>query len=321
MASDPDNQRPTVWAPSPRVTAALAVAMLATGVGIGAAIGPAPEASFGGSARLGGLLGSLSARTAAAEAAAAKASTTSSLPAAITATASPAVRHHRKHRRKRVQAASGSGTSEEATSASETSSSPGSKAKHKSAPSKTVTLPPISKVWLIELTGSTFSEALAAPAASSFITSHAVPAGALLSGWSSLQAAVFADDAALIATTGPRLAETILQPPCPEGAAGAPCAAGTPGAQKTADEFLALTLPAITSTAAYRTSGLIVITFGSTAAGTASGLPSGSTTATLSSVPPAGALLLSPFVTAGKRPATTFNPSSPRQSLEALLHR
>ncbi|HEX5852820.1 MAG TPA: hypothetical protein VFY36_06990, partial [Solirubrobacteraceae bacterium] len=130
----------------------------------------------------------------------------------------------------------------------------------------------------------------------------------------------FANDAALLASTQPQLVETILQPPCPEGPAAAQCAAGTPGALTAADEFLKASIPTITATAAYRTSGLIVVTFGSVAAGSASGLPSGSTSATLTSQPPAGALLISPFVTAGASSSTRFTPDSPTQSLEKLLH-
>ena len=89
----------------------------------------------------------------------------------------------------------------------------------------------------------------------------------------------------------------------------------------TADAFLKQTLATITASASYRSSGLIVVTFATIANGASSELPAGSTTATLSSQPPAGALLISPFVTKGTRPTTSFNPSSPRQSLEALLHR
>jgi hypothetical protein len=64
-----------------------------------------------------------------------------------------------------------------------------------------------------------------------------------------------------------------------------------------------------------------VVTFGSIAAGSASGLPSGSASATLTSQPPAaGALLISPFVTAGASSSTPFDPASPTQSLEKLLH-
>ncbi|MGO8905822.1 MAG: hypothetical protein ACLQMH_09405 [Solirubrobacteraceae bacterium] len=135
-----------------------------------------------------------------------------------------------------------------------------------------------------------------------------------------MDASTFAGDAALIASTPPQVFETIVQPPCPEAAAGAQCVAGTPGGLAAADEFLKASLSTITGTAAYRTSGLIVVTFGSIVAASSTGLPSGASAATLTSEPPAGVLLISPFASAGTRPATPFNPASPRQSLEKLLH-
>ncbi len=178
----------------------------------------------------------------------------------------------------------------------------------------------MTSVWLIELSGTSFTEALAQPTAAPYISAQAVPAGALLSSWSGLDASAFASDAALLASTPPQLIDTIVQPPCPEGAAGAQCLIGTPGALTAADEFLKGTVPKITATTAYRTLGLIVVTFGSIANATASELRSGAATATLTSQPPAGALLISPFVSAHSRPTTTFNPASPTKSLEGLLH-
>jgi hypothetical protein len=298
------------WAPSRRLTAALAGVMLAVGVAVGAAIGPAPNASLAGVPRLPLLLGALIAR---AHAGQAKPTTTGVQPPASAETTAPRRRRRRKH--------AGAAAAAETSPATESTGSSGSKAKGKGNGASTVPLPAVTKVWVLELSGASFTEALAQPASAPYINSKAIPAGTLLNGWSSLQASAFASDAALIATTEPQLVETILQPLCPEGAAGAQCAPDTPGALKVADEFLAQTLPAITSSAAYRSSGLIVVTFSSIAAGAASGLPAGSTTATLSSQAPAGALLISPFARAGKRLTTTFNPSSPRQSLDALLRR
>ena len=46
------------------------------------------------------------------------------------------------------------------------------------------TLPPVTNVWLIELSGTTFAEALAQPRAAPYIDAQAVPAGTLLSSWS-----------------------------------------------------------------------------------------------------------------------------------------
>jgi hypothetical protein len=94
----------------------------------------------------------------------------------------------------------------------------------------------------------------------------------------------------------------------------------TAGALSAADEFLNATLPTITSSAAYRAHGLIVITFATVGNATASSLPAGASTATLSSEPPVGVLLLSPFARAGAQPTSAFNPTSPKQSLSRLLH-
>ena len=80
-------------------------------------------------------------------------------------------------------------------------------------------------------------------------------------------------------------------------------------------------MPTITSTGPYRENGLIVITFATIGSATATGLPAGAATATLTSQPPAGVLLISPFVTAGAKSSTAFNPTSPKQSLEKLLRR
>ena len=87
-----------------------------------------------------------------------------------------------------------------------------------------------------------------------------------------------------------------------------------------ADEFLKATIPTITSNPAYSAHGLIVITFGTVGNATASSLPAGSSTATLGSEPPAGVLLISPFARADTRPSMAYDPTSPKQSLSALLH-
>jgi hypothetical protein len=182
------------------------------------------------------------------------------------------------------------------------------------------TLPPVTSVWLITLSGGTFAQALSQTAAAPYIDSQLVPAGTLLSGWSSLDAGAFASEAGLLSGVPPQTLDAIVQPPCPEGAAGVACAPETAGALTAADEFLKATLPAITASAAYREHGLVVITFGAVGNATASSLPAGSSTATLSSEPPVGVLLLSPFARAGARPTAPFNPTSPKQSLTGLLH-
>jgi hypothetical protein len=319
-----EKRRSPFLAPSPRVTAALAAVMLAIGVAVGAAIGPAPSASFAGAS---GLPLPLLLRTLGVGAAGRPAATTSTAsaqpPAVAAATALAAKRRHRHHRAAATpQATSPAGTP---TSGSEEGApSEGSAPSSTPSPtgkSKTGALPAVTKVWLIELAGSSFSEAAAQPAAAPYIDTQAVRQGTLLSGWSALDASAFANDAALLASSPPQLLDTIVQPPCPEGAAAATCAPDTPGGLTAADEFLEQTLPTITATSAYRENGLIVVTFATVASASATGLPSGATTATLTSQPPAGALLISPFVTAAARSSIAFTATSPEQSLEKLLHK
>ncbi len=300
--------------PSARVTAALAAATLGIGVAVGAAIGPAPSPSQADPS-LPVLLGTLAriARTRAAQSAAAAVQAP-----AVTAEATPR-RKRRKHKR---------ASAEEASSAAATTPTPETDTTTTTTPtsttptsnSKASTLPPVTHVWLIELAGTSFANAIAQPAAAPYIDTQAVPAGTLLSRWSGLDGGAFANDTALLASEPLQLLDTIVQPPCPEGAAGASCATEA-GALSAADEFLKATAPTITSAAAFRESGLIVVTFASVGDATATGLPAGATTATLTTQPPAGVLLISPFAAVGAHSSTAFNPTSPKQSLEKLLRR
>lgn len=330
--SDPDapstGADPTrVIAPSVRATAALAAVMLVIGGVLGAAIGPGPSSSLAG-VPIQRLLPTIAALAGVSHESSGSASATVGPPSvspALTPTAAGSTRT-RRHRRHRTGANATSSTS---TAQSETSSSPAATTPTRptgpkttgTGKTKTTPLPPVSKVWLIELSGPSFAQVASQAAAAPYIDTQAVHEGTLLDGWSALDASTFAGDAALIAGSSPQLLDTIVQPPCPEGAAGVSCAAGTPGALTAADEFLEATLPTIVSTAGYRENGLIVVTFASIAPPGASGLPAGAATATLTSQPPAGALLISPFVAAGATSSATFDPTSPQQSLERLLRR
>jgi hypothetical protein len=315
MNNTRENPKSPLRAPSARVTAALAAAMLAIGLAVGAAIGPAPSPSLANPSLpllLQTLARSATARAAQSAAAAAQ-------PPAITAEATP--RRKRRHRKKHSsveEASSAASTTPAAEAGSETTTPTSTKPKSKP---KASTLAPVTHVWLVELSGTSFEKASAQPAAAPYIVTQAIPAGTLLSGWSALDGGGFANEAALLATGGPQLLDTIVQPPCPEGAAGAGCAPETPGALTAADEFLKATVPTITSSAAFRENGLIVVTFASIANATATGLPPGATTATLTAQPPAGVLLISPFASVGAHSTTTFDPTSPKQSVEKLLRR
>jgi hypothetical protein len=302
--------------------------MLAIGVAVGAAIGPGvggADSTLAGE-RIPLVLNSIAAI--ASRDAPTSASTMTVQPPPVTPQATPAVTSTSTGSGKSSSGANTQATKSKTPSSATASPTPTpSTTKTPKTPTTSAgkgeqqtTLPPVTSVWLITLSGGTFAQALAQAAAAPYIDSQLVPAGTLLSGWSSLDASSFASEAGLLSGVPPQTLDSIVQPPCPEGAAGAQCAPETAGALSAADEFLKATVPAITSSAAYRAHGLIVITFGAVGNATASSLPAGASTATLSSTLPAGVLLLSPFARAGARPTTAFNPTSPKQSLSGLLH-
>jgi hypothetical protein len=313
MNNTPENQKSPLRAPSLRVTAALAAAMLGVGVAVGAAIGPAPSPSQASSS-LPVLLTTL-ARAAAVRAA--QAASAAAQPTASTAEAPTPAR--RRRRRKHKVASSEEASTAASTPEAQTETTTPSSTKP-TGKSKSSTLAPVTHVWLIELAGTSFEQALAQSAAAPYIDTEAVAAGTLVNGWSGLDGSAFASEAALLAGTPPQLLDTIVQPPCPEGAAGVSCASAT-GQLTSASEFLKATIPTITASAAFRESGLIVVTFASVGLATETSLPAGASTATLTSQPPAGVLLISPFVGVGAKSSASFNPTSPKQSLEKLLRR
>lgn len=303
--------------PSARASAALATVMLALGVAVGAAIGPTPTPSYAGNAdgiaaRLPQLIALLASR---AQTASAPAPSAPVQPPALTPQRTP-------HAASVATTPSPAPTSTTPTAttpaAEEEASAPGS-----SGATTKPKLPAISNVWLIELDGAGFAAAGAQPSAAPYITGTLIPASTLLSGWSALSASAFASEAALAeppaAGATPPLLHSIVQPPCPEGAPGAACAPGTPGQLTAADEFLKATLATITGTPTYREHGLVVVTFTTVAIASQSGLPASASSATLTYEPPAGVALLSPFAKPGAS-KIAFDPTSPRQSLEKLLH-
>ena len=295
-----------------RLSLLAAALTLGTGVAIGAAIGPAPQASFAGT-ELPGLLGTLFGHAASAGSPSANGS-----PSASEESAPTPAHKKRRHRRKRVRASSSAPSAE-----TETPTSPSSSAAPRTAP-KTV-LAPVTSVWLIELSGESFSTALAQPAAAPYIDSQLVPAGTLESAWTALDAGAFASDAALAGLKAPvgspsPIVQQIVQPPCPEGtAAAAQCAPGTPGQLTAADAFAKQAIAVVSANALYRAHGLIVVTFASVTQATSAGLPEGTASSTLTAQPPAGVVLLSPFIHAGARSSSTFDSTSPTHALGALL--
>jgi hypothetical protein len=286
------------------------------GVAIGAAIGPAPQASFAGT-ELPGLLGALFGH-----AAPARPPSGSSPPAAGEerglASVEASARHRRRHRRKRAAVSS------EAPAASTPAETTTPSSVSTPTESSKTSLKPVTSVWLIELSGESFAQALAQPAAAPYIDSQLIPAGTLESSWTSLDGSAFGSDVSLAGLHAPAgspspIVTQIIQPPCPEGAAGAQCAAGTPGQLTAADAFVKQAVSVISANALYRAHGLIVVTFASVTQATAAGLPEGTASATLTAQPPAGVLLVSPFIRAGVRSASAFDSTSSAHALTALL--
>jgi hypothetical protein len=305
--------------PSCRASVVLAVAMLTIGVAVGAAIGPAPATSLAGNGNIVQKLPALIAAVAARghSTAPAQPAATSTQPPPITPQATPAASS--------TPAAATSAPAQEATQPSSESHKKSSSTQGKAPSGGTSKLPPITSVWLIELSGSSFNEALANPTVAPYTTGEAIPKGTFLSSWTALSASAFATDAALAehrATLGgtPPVLHTILQPACPEGPAAAACLPGTPAGIALADAFLKATIASISQSTAYSEHGLIAVTYATVADPATAELPAGSASSTLISQPPAGVLLLSPFAKAGAKPATAFDPTSPKQSLEKLLH-
>ena len=272
--------------------------MLGVGLVVGAAIGPSPSQTFGLGAPLAALLKSLLAEHA--RVPAGKGNSGGSTGAGggaggSTFTPGPA-----------------SETAQEEAPAEEEENGGGGGG----GGEKKAKYPPINRVWIIHLSGAGFGEALESTAGGHYIDQTAIPQGSLMAKWSAISGQNFATDVAQLATSESQFVQNVVQSPCPTGQQ---CLPGTPGGLAAADAFLEKTLPVIEATGPYKTNGLIVVVFGTVAEGPESEYPTGSVTSLLASQPPGGALLISPFVAAGKRPTTNFDPASPERSMEALL--
>ena len=187
--------------------------MLAIGVAVGAAIGPAPTASFAGDTPA--LIARLLLRARIAQQ---RGDADREHHGAAAAAATP-----RAPRRRRQRADAGRGGRHPASSA-------GSEA---ATAEQTVQ---IQHAGQIEAAGDhervadrarrgrASKKPLAQAAAAPYITGQLIPTGTLLSSWSAIEGSAFANEAALAAPASavgtPPLVHSIVQPPCPEGAAG-----------------------------------------------------------------------------------------------------
>ena len=295
------------------MTAILAAGMLAVGVGVGAAVGPAPSTSFAGDtpALVAKLLSELAARNHAAQQASTQApaetpaeTPLSSSPPASSASTTPAAAAETPASGSQ-SCRGGNAVDGENESARQVQGARGDQrvADRALGPELRRTARPKGRRAVHRR--------------------QLIPTGTLLSGWSAIEGNAFASEAALAAPSSevstPPIVHSIVQPPCPEGAAGESCA--TPaGASKAADEFAQATLPKITSTAAFREHGLAVVTFASVGLASQQELPAGTSSATLTSKPPAGVLLVSPFAKAGARSSVSYQVAAPVHTIEQLLH-
>jgi len=186
-------------------------------------------------------------------------------------------------------------------------------------------------VWLIALSTPTLAGALAQPSADPYLTGQLARQGESLTAYSPLAASELAADATLLSGQSAPGVSWIVQPACQEGA-GAPCAPGSPADLAAADGFLREVVPGLMASTEYAGHGAIAIVFGAQAGasqgaagatpGTAGAAPTTTTTPGLAATltgQPTGAVLLSPFVRPGARSSNTFNPLSPRKSLEGLF--
>jgi hypothetical protein len=332
--------------PPRRVSAALTALTLAAGIALGALIGPGPAASLASGPRAAALervLALLALRTD--TGGGGKPPSSAAAPQPTPASPSEATS-------RTGSGGAGGGSTSSSSSSSSTSSSHASGASEGSvSPTSPTTpaaggregkkappapLPPIANVWLVVLPyGGGLESVLKQSTAAPYLDGQLAGQGTVLSGWSSLAAEQLAGDATLLSGQVGTSVNTIAPPPSAQSSLQAE------------DAFLQEVVPKIVASAAYTEHGLIVVAFGAAnppgtppgaaapstgtatapsagtteAAGQGISYPAGTLTSTLTaSGPPAGALLLSPFLRrAGARTTAAFDPLSPRASLERLF--
>jgi hypothetical protein len=195
-------------APSRGMAAALATGVLAVGILAGVALGPGPASSPADSATL--AQRALAALVASAGSGSQTTTSTSSAatPPPITSepTPTPAATSATKGKAKSAPAPSEAGSSSESSSESTTSgSSEGSSKSSKSSgesektvPGTPIKLPPIKHVWVIALSGTSFSAALADPTADPYLAKQLVPKGTLLSNYALSSSSALGNGIALL---------------------------------------------------------------------------------------------------------------------------
>jgi phosphatidylinositol-3-phosphatase len=197
-------------APSRGMAAALAAGVLAVGILAGVALGPGPASSPADSATLAQrALAALVARAGSdSQATTSTGTTPPPTPPPITSepTPTPTTTASAEAKTKSAPASSeASGTSEN-SGESTTSGSPegssksskGSGESEKTTPGTPIKLPPIKHVWVIALSGTSFSAALADPTADPYLAKQLVPKGTLLSNYTLSSSSALGNGIALL---------------------------------------------------------------------------------------------------------------------------
>ncbi len=195
-------------APSRGMAAALAAGVLAVGILAGVALGPGPASSPADSATL--AQRALAALVASAGNGSPITTSTSTVatPPPITSepTPTPATTGSTKDKTKSTPAPSEASNSSESSSESTSGSSEGSSKSSKSSgesdkttPGTPIKLPAIKHVWVIALSGTSFSAALADPKVDPYLAKQLVPKGTLLSNYTLSSSSALGNGMALLA--------------------------------------------------------------------------------------------------------------------------
>ncbi len=196
-------------APSRGMAAGLAAGVLAVGILAGVALGPGPASSPADSATLAQhALAALVGRAGSGSQAATSTNTAAATPPPITSepTPAPAATSNTGSKAKSAPASSAaSGTSESpgeptTSGSSEGSSKPskGSGESEKTTPGTPIKLPAIKHVWVIALSGMSFSAALADPTADPYLAKQLVPKGTLLGNYALSSSSALGNGIALL---------------------------------------------------------------------------------------------------------------------------
>jgi phosphatidylinositol-3-phosphatase len=193
-------------APSRGMAAALAAGVLAVGILAGVALGPGPASSPADSATLAQHALAALVANAGSGSPTTTSTSTAATPPPITSepTPTPTTTSNAKDKTESAPAPSeasspSESSSESTTSGSSEGASKTSKGKsEKTAPGTPIKLPPIKHVWVIALSGTSFSAALADPTVDPYLAKQLVPKGALLSNYTLSSSSALGNGIALL---------------------------------------------------------------------------------------------------------------------------